>query len=891
MIIKDIYVDGFGVFKDFSLSDLKKGINVIRGDNESGKSTLLKFLRFTLFGYPRSVDERMSPLNGGNHGGRICAQLSDETEVVFARDGGKAGGDFYAQVNGNTTRDAKEWSRLLGGASGDLFENIYAISIDELQDIDSLTKSGVEDKIFSLGLGIGNSSIKRVQDDIQKNADAIWTQRGSTKEIHEIVGRLRNQKESLRQIQDDLPKYLDLKKSIAAFDDDILRHDSKVLELANEERDLENYLKCYDNCKSISDINTSLSELPPPQKYDPSVVDTLRNLELEKKRLEKEIDVLVTGTDLEPGISELENQLEHFQINTELLNQVQSVEFLERNLEKYKQDLSESAESLEKTLGLKNSIDSKLSRIGVNWNREMVTNFADLVQAGIQINTFARKLNELDMTRVRIEGELSATRSKTNVSIQNVLAVLVVLVFTVASMFLFYISLPVWGAILLIVGFLAAIGLKFLIRDGASETHSGDLTDVLEKQGALQRNYRAYVEEQLSLDESPEPDLVIEKLNLIDQTKRDISEFQALESKQANDRQPFIAEFEKCARALIEISRLANSDGPTETYATQILEEFSSSQKNASEQKALQLQLAKSKAKLERTETNLESKQSEIDDLVSTTGAEDLEDFFSRNEINDEVLELIRLKDQAEAAVAQVVGEGRVGEITGYFEHRSKTEVETELETVRNKKTMRENEWGAKHTEKGEALNQIKLIEGETTHAQLMTEIETEKEKLVGAYQEWIANKIAAEILQCVKRRYETEKQPEVLKRSSSHFREITAAKYESVNANLDNREIEIIDGKAMPKKITQLSRGTKEQLLISLRLGFIEEYELEAEPLPLIVDDILVHFDRKRARAAARVFHQFAQDRQVLIFTCHDSTLEYFEDLQISVFELRRES
>ncbi len=64
MIFKEIYVDGFGVFNTFNRS-LKKGINIIVGCNDAGKSTLQKFFKFTLFGYPTKNDERMPPLNGG----------------------------------------------------------------------------------------------------------------------------------------------------------------------------------------------------------------------------------------------------------------------------------------------------------------------------------------------------------------------------------------------------------------------------------------------------------------------------------------------------------------------------------------------------------------------------------------------------------------------------------------------------------------------------------------------------------------------------------------------------------------------------------------------------------------------------------------------------------
>jgi uncharacterized protein YhaN len=52
MKIESFHVDGFGVFQDAGLDGLSPRMSVFCGRNESGKSTLLGFLRFMLFGLP-----------------------------------------------------------------------------------------------------------------------------------------------------------------------------------------------------------------------------------------------------------------------------------------------------------------------------------------------------------------------------------------------------------------------------------------------------------------------------------------------------------------------------------------------------------------------------------------------------------------------------------------------------------------------------------------------------------------------------------------------------------------------------------------------------------------------------------------------------------------------
>ena len=59
MQLREIHIDGFGVFCDKHVTGLTSGVNVVYGPNEFGKSTLLAFLRRILFGFrvPSSANQ------------------------------------------------------------------------------------------------------------------------------------------------------------------------------------------------------------------------------------------------------------------------------------------------------------------------------------------------------------------------------------------------------------------------------------------------------------------------------------------------------------------------------------------------------------------------------------------------------------------------------------------------------------------------------------------------------------------------------------------------------------------------------------------------------------------------------------------------------------------
>ena len=65
------------------------------------------------------------------------------------------------------------------------------------------------------------------------------------------------------------------------------------------------------------------------------------------------------------------------------------------------------------------------------------------------------------------------------------------------------------------------------------------------------------------------------------------------------------------------------------------------------------------------------------------------------------------------------------------------------------------------------------------------------------------------------------------------------------------------------------LSGGTREQLAILTRLAFARLFAASGRPVPVILDDALVHSDDDRIEAMFDALHRTARDQQILVFTC----------------------
>jgi uncharacterized protein YhaN len=170
----------------------------------------------------------------------------------------------------------------------------------------------------------------------------------------------------------------------------------------------------------------------------------------------------------------------------------------------------------------------------------------------------------------------------------------------------------------------------------------------------------------------------------------------------------------------------------------------------------------------------------------------------------------------------------------------------------------------------------------------LQNEKESLQEQLKEETKEWLSTKLALQVLNESKLRYEQERQPEVITQTRKYFKAITENAYEDLRISLSEKHVSIIDDRGRHKTVEELSRGTREQLLLALRLCLIEEYEKNAEPLPVALDDIMVNFDVHRAENLAKVLTDFAKDRQVILFTCHEHTRDLFKKQGATIIDWR---
>jgi uncharacterized protein YhaN len=121
-------------------------------------------------------------------------------------------------------------------------------------------------------------------------------------------------------------------------------------------------------------------------------------------------------------------------------------------------------------------------------------------------------------------------------------------------------------------------------------------------------------------------------------------------------------------------------------------------------------------------------------------------------------------------------------------------------------------------------------------------------------------------------RAYRQQHRSAMMARASEVFRAISENAYTGLASQPEqDREVLVaLPAEGGSKIATELSKGTRFQLYLALRVAGYHEFVAHREPVPFIADDILETFDNPRSAATFRVFAGMGQVGQVIYLTHH---------------------
>ena len=284
--------------------------------------------------------------------------------------------------------------------------------------------------------------------------------------------------------------------------------------------------------------------------------------------------------------------------------------------------------------------------------------------------------------------------------------------------------------------------------------------------------------------------------------------------------------------------------------------------------------------RLEERRAELQEAKEELEQLFRIGGAEDAEDFRRRAGFSEKQAELESKSRTALVQLQRLSGPGEPLEtLKTDLAGTNLQSITDEIISLEEERAGVDAQHGDLSAQSGSIRTELDSLVGEEESSRMRMERNILLEQLKDYAREWSRLTLAQNLLHEARGKFERERQPEVVRYAQKVFAAITKGRYPQVYAPLGEQTITVTDVDGRSKQPSELSRGTREQLFLALRFGLIRDLGQRTEPLPVIVDEVLVNFDPDRAFQAAVAFTQLSDTNQILVFTCHPTVVELFRD------------
>jgi uncharacterized protein YhaN len=338
-------------------------------------------------------------------------------------------------------------------------------------------------------------------------------------------------------------------------------------------------------------------------------------------------------------------------------------------------------------------------------------------------------------------------------------------------------------------------------------------------------------------------------------------------------------DFKRKVNGLVEVVAIDLTARPADEAALELQHRLKRSRDSLSKQETLDKQLEKEQERIKQAtedilqiDVKLKSmcKEAFCDSIDQLSEAEKRSDTRRRIEADLKTTDQSLLQLSAGATVGEFVKEAAAidpDSIAGEIER-----LDGDIQNLNQEKSELDQTIGSERTE-------LSKMDGSARAADLAEEIQILLGGLGNDVENYARLKIATKVLSLAIERYREKSEGPILKNASALFKQITGGSFEGIRAEYDDKGQPVIVGVRQKDKeivsVEGMSDGTTDQLYLALRLAGLEMYLETNEPIPFIVDDILIKFDNNRAIATLNALADISIKTQVVFFTHHRHLVE----------------
>ena len=242
MKIKEIYIEHYGPYEQWTFQPHESGLHVLYGPNGSGKTTLLQAFRGILLGTKRKEE----PVEG-----HIVVEREGKTYHIGRK--GKTI-DFY-EVGGEryTVEPAELWWQ---GLDKKTYDRIFAITLDDLQGVDIIQEVDVRTRFFGAE---GGESLGALVKDVDTLASQLLVASPTGKRtINTLLDRLQEAERDIRKLQRGEQEYYTWQAALETLEQKEVNLQEQRQERKEYLQEVERVLRAWDTYKRAEEAKQKM---------------------------------------------------------------------------------------------------------------------------------------------------------------------------------------------------------------------------------------------------------------------------------------------------------------------------------------------------------------------------------------------------------------------------------------------------------------------------------------------------------------------------------------------------------------------------------------------------------------------------------------------------------
>ena len=929
MNIKQIRLDSFGPYENWTFKSGPNGVQLVYGANESGKTSLLEGMRSLLF--------------GGKHKkyGYVSGSLElDKEGTAYHLGRQNKNLDFYSPGEPSIKDEPNQlWWH---GLDKKTYNRIFGLTLEDLQGVDILNEVDVRARFFGAE---GGEQLGGVVKSIETNANDLLVASASGKRrINVLIDQLQENKARLSALGEHETQYVELQQALKASEDTEAEIQNQIKEWQDYREGVEMVLRAWDTYRRSEEARRRMQQFTSPDTLDRdaflSIDEGLREARQNMQLwLDKEEALKPENFDPNSPFTTYGQDIE------DLIQQGAKWEQLRRECEEGEAYIAKVKEQLDFSRGLQSSWRKDESvPTDVNWfegerlskrlrtakdqllywqsqapslqKEPKISEDSSSVDTGENspVNTWAQQELQAVMTDIAdLESRLGEHGSIRMAAmpiwlqrIGGIGAVVGVLMSLAGLIALESVLYSIGGIILLILG----LGL-FWYGWRLRHVDDSDVARLMRELERLQQR-KSYLETQLDAPLPVASDVPNLETAAIEQRYNDegkqlqanyekaLAEWQAWipegaaksldeddffsmkhEYDQYSEQLRTIEGYEKRLDEHKEALRVIEDQAVTLWYNLGVeapvspteLKRIYNQYKNF-QQQMIRWEQKESQRKSYRMEyDNWHRKEKELlleqKALLEKSGLSGANEYRQKLIDEDQFKQWETIYKQSQVQLDLLTPDGENKDL---FYRRlregNKENWTDELAHADQELNARKDAMANLYEKRGQIVEAMRALGSDQEQREAIQQRQELESELESALEDWATQVVIAHCMERAQQSYEEESQPKMLELASQYIKRLTNGAYTFDMWGLQDG-LALLNERGERLPIYHWSSGLADQVYLALRLALAKVFSYQVDALPIILDDILVRFDENRQKSALELLAELGEHQQIWLFTC----------------------